>query len=45
MIDIATAKPSGPDGTSDLRYWRRAIVAGRADAVEKMCAPTSDPAI
>lgn len=36
---------AGPDGTSDLRYWRRAIVAGRADAVEKMCAPTSDPAI
>jgi len=36
---------TGPDGTSDLRYWRRAIVAGRADAVEKMCAPTSDPVI
>jgi len=36
---------AGPDGTIDLRYWRRAIVVGRPDAVETMCAPTSDPAI
>lgn len=36
---------AGPDGTEDLRYWRRAIVVGRADAVDKMCAPTSDPVI
>jgi len=36
---------AGPDGAVDLRYWRRAIVVGRPDAVETMCAPTSDPAI
>jgi myo-inositol-1(or 4)-monophosphatase len=35
----------GADDKPDLRYWRRAIVVGRPDAVEKMCAPTGDPAI
>jgi myo-inositol-1(or 4)-monophosphatase len=35
----------GPDGAADLRYWRGAIVVGRPDAVDKMCAPTSDPVI
>jgi myo-inositol-1(or 4)-monophosphatase len=28
----------GPDGRSDLRHWRRAIVVGAANAVEHMCA-------
>jgi myo-inositol-1(or 4)-monophosphatase len=28
----------GPDGRLDLRHWRRAIVVGAADAVERMCA-------
>jgi hypothetical protein len=35
----------GPDDKPDLRYWRRAIVAGRPEAVDKMCTPTGDPAI
>jgi myo-inositol-1(or 4)-monophosphatase len=35
----------GPDDKPDLRYWRRAIVAGRPEAVDKMCAPTGDPGI
>lgn len=35
----------GPDGTSDLRYWRRALVVGRPNAVDTMCSPASDPTI
>jgi myo-inositol-1(or 4)-monophosphatase len=35
----------GPDEKPDLRYWRRAIVIGRPEAVDKMCAPTGDPGI
>jgi myo-inositol-1(or 4)-monophosphatase len=34
-----------PDGKPDLRYWRRAIVLGRPEAVEKMCTPADDPGI
>src|SRR5262249_49984390 len=30
--------PQGPDSRPDLRYWRRAIVIGVPDAVERMCA-------
>lgn len=36
---------AGADGAADLRYWRGAIVIGQPDAVEKMCEPSSDPAI
>ncbi|HEY2757270.1 MAG TPA: inositol monophosphatase family protein, partial [Pseudolabrys sp.] len=35
----------GPDEKPDLRYWRRAIVIGRPEAADKMCAPTGDPGI
>jgi hypothetical protein len=27
----------GPDDVMDLRYWRRSIVIGTPEAVEKMC--------
>jgi myo-inositol-1(or 4)-monophosphatase len=27
----------GPENTTDLRHWRRSIVIGRPDAVERMC--------
>lgn len=27
----------GPDGKEDLRYWRRGLVIGQPDAVERMC--------
>jgi myo-inositol-1(or 4)-monophosphatase len=30
--------PPGPDGNPDLRYWRRAVVVGTAEAVDQMCA-------
>lgn len=35
----------GPDGAADLRFWRRSIVIGTPDAVERMCKnePTSAP--
>jgi myo-inositol-1(or 4)-monophosphatase len=33
----------GPDETSDLRYWRRSIVIGTSEAVEKMC--TAEPVV
>jgi myo-inositol-1(or 4)-monophosphatase len=35
----------GADDKPDLRYWRRAIVVGRPEAVDTMCAPTGDPVI
>jgi myo-inositol-1(or 4)-monophosphatase len=30
--------PPGPDGNPDLRYGRRAVVVGTAEAVDQMCA-------
>jgi myo-inositol-1(or 4)-monophosphatase len=29
----------GPDDATGIRFWRRSIVVGSPDAVEKMCAP------